>query len=418
MNIKAPKGTKDIFGEEAYYFQKVEQVILEVCKTFNIEEIRTPMFESTDLFIRGVGDTTDIVNKEMYTFNDKGGRSITLKPESTAAVSRAYIEHGMHLKKLPVKLFYLADCFRYENTQADRYRQFKQFGVEYIGTESPFSDAELIAAGYQVFKRLGLTEGLTIQINSLGGHDCRKIYNDKLRDFLKQNESKLCETCKIRADKNPLRVLDCKESACQKLFLDAPLPLDCLSEESILKFEIVKNALTNMHVPFEINKRLVRGLDYYTNTVVEFNLKGINGAVLGGGRYDGLVEELGGAKTPAVGFAMGMERIVTSLIKRNIDKNIPRCLIYLGSIGDCGNLKATTIANNLREDNIVCESDILGRSVKSQLKYANSINAKYTTIIGLDEINKNICTIKNMDSGEKQDVSIDNICDFLKNNKE
>ncbi len=415
MITQAPKGTKDIFGSEIPVWQNIESKMRELCKNYGIDEIRTPIFEHTELFLRSVGDTTDIVQKEMYTFNDKGNRSITLRPESTAGVARAYIEHGMHNNAQPTKLFYIAPTFRYENTQAGRQRQFHQFGVEMFGSYSAALDAEAISVAHELIKSLGI-KSVELRINSLGNNESRAVYNKTLREFLGKNISSLCPECRERYEKNPLRVLDCKVEKCKTIIDGAPSVLDCLGEECKNHFEMLKKILTEMGIEYVVDPMIVRGLDYYTRTVFEFvtSTIGAQGTVCGGGRYDNLVEQCGGQSTGAVGFGLGMERLIMTLEAQNGKEEFkPFRHLYLGSIGETGFIKAQAITYNLRRKGIKAECDTVGRSVKAQMKYANKIGAMYSAIIGDDEAANNKISLKNMETGETNEISIDDIYEKL-----
>ena len=408
MLTQAPKGTKDIFGADMPIWQKIESKMRSLCKNFGIEEIRTPIFEHTELFLRSVGDTTDIVQKEMYTFNDKGNRSITLRPESTAGVARAYIEHGMHNNAQPTKLFYIAPTFRYENTQAGRQRQFHQFGIEMFGSYSPALDAEVISAAASLIEELGI-KNIELRINSLGGPECRAKYNKMIKDFIGGNIDHLCKECKERYERNPLRVLDCKEEGCKKIIEKAPSVLDCLGPECKEHFETLKSILDEMGIKYVVDPQIVRGLDYYTRTVFEFVTTsiGAQGTVCGGGRYDGLIEECGGQKTGAVGFGLGMERLILTLEAQNGKEEYkPQRDIYIGSIGNTGFIKSQAITLSLRKGGIIAECDTVGRSVKAQMKYANKIGAKYSVILGDDEIANDKVSLKNMETGETEEIKV------------
>lgn len=408
MLTQAPRGTKDLYGAEVESWLKVEQTMREICKAFGISEIRTPIFEHTELFLRGVGETTDVVQKEMYTFLDKGDRSITLRPESTAGVARAYIEHGMHNNTQPTKLYYIAPTFRYEKAQKGRQRQFHQFGVEMLGSYSPAQDAEAISVAAELINRLGI-KNIELKINSLGCNECRTVYNKTLREYIGSNLEKLCPTCKERFEKNPLRVLDCKEHQCQEIIANAPSVLDCLDEECTAHFQKLQAILTEMGIPFTVDSRIVRGLDYYTRTVFEFVTTSIGsqGTVCGGGRYDNLIEECGGQKTGAVGFGLGMERLLLTLEAQNGKEDYqPECFIYVGSMGEQAGIKAQGIVYQLRKQGIAAECDTIGRSVKAQMKYANKIGAKYSMILGEDEIAKNQAAMKNMETGEIEEIEL------------
>lgn len=416
MLTQAPRGTRDIFGAEIKKWQEVEAKIREICENAGIEEIRTPIFEHTELFLRGVGETTDIVNKEMYTFNDKGDRSITLKPEGTAGIARAYIEHGMHNMPQPIKLYYLsAPTFRYEKAQAGRQRQFHQFGVEMLGSLSPAQDAEAISVAARLIESFGI-ENIELRLNSLGCPECRGRYNKALREFIGENLENLCPTCKERYEKNPLRVLDCKEEKCKKIIENAPSVLDCLDEECTAHFNKVQEILTEMGIKFVVDPKIVRGLDYYTRTVFEFvtNSIGAQGTVCGGGRYDKLIEECGGQPTGAVGFGLGMERLLLTLEAQNGKfENKPYKDIYIGAIGDKGFVKAQAVTYNLRKEGIKAECDTVGRSVKAQMKYANKIGAKYSVIIGDNEIAEDKVSLKNMETGDVQEIKLSEIANYI-----
>ncbi|MCI1931320.1 MAG: histidine--tRNA ligase [Clostridia bacterium] len=416
MLTQAPKGTKDIFGAEMPLWQQTEALMRKICGDFGIEEIRTPIFEHTELFLRSVGDTTDIVQKEMYTFNDKAGRSITLRPESTAGVARAYIEHGMFNDAQPTKLFYIAPTFRYENTQAGRQRQFHQFGIEMFGSYSPALDAEVISVAAHLMESLGVKD-IELRINSLGGPECRKRYNQKLKEFIGKNIDGLCKECKSRYEKNPLRVLDCKEEGCKRIIADAPSVIDCLGPECREHFEKLQEILTNMGIKFVVDPMIVRGLDYYTRTVFEFVTTsiGAQSTVCGGGRYDNLIEQCGGPKTGAVGFGLGMERLLLTLQAQNGEAQYkPYRDIFIGSIGQKGFVKSQAITYELRKQGIKAECDTVGRSVKAQMKYANKIGAAYSMIIGDDEIEKDCANLKNMAEGESKEIKLSLLAEEIK----
>ncbi len=415
MLTHSPKGTKDIFGDEMPLWHSVENKIRALCQSFGIEEIRTPIFEHTELFLRSVGDTTDIVQKEMYTFDDKAGRSITLKPESTAGVARAYIEHGMFNNPQPTKLYYISPTFRYENTQAGRQRQFHQFGIEMFGSYSPALDAEVISAAAQLMESFNIKD-IELRINSLGGPECRAKYNKALKEFIGSNLDGLCKECKARYDKNPLRVLDCKEEGCKKIIAGAPSILDCLGPECKEHFETLKSILDSMGIKYVVDPQIVRGLDYYTRTVFEFVTTsiGAQSTVCGGGRYDNLIEECGGPKTGAVGFGLGMERLMLTLQAQNGQSEFkPYRDIFIGSMGNEGFIKSQTLVYKLRKAGIKAEADTVGRSVKAQMKYANKIGAAYSMILGDDEIAKGTAQLKNMENSEVSEVEIENIVDVM-----
>lgn len=416
MEIRALKGTKDIFGEEMRKWLDMEETIRQLCDDFGFTQIRTPMFEFTNLFQRGVGDTTDVVQKEMYSFVDKGDNAITLKPESTAGVVRSYLEHNMGADTQPIKLYYISPTFRYEKPQAGRQRQFHQFGVEMFGSDSPTADAEIISIGYELLKRIGLKK-IELHINSLGDRECRKKYNEALKAYLETKKEGLCPLCNERREKNPLRVLDCKNPNCQELFHDAPTVLDTLGEECMAHFNKVQELLTAMDIPFIVDPKIVRGLDYYTKTVFEFvsNDIGSQGTVCGGGRYNGLVEELGGKPTPAVGFGAGMERLILAKEAENGNTLAPVTRdLFLGYRGDDAAVTAYKLITQLRSAGVSAESDHLQRSVKAQMKFANKIGAKYSAIIGESEMEGQVIQLKNMETGETKEVAFSDLVQVMK----
>ena len=399
--IKAMRGTQDILPSLSHNWKYIEGTLMRLAEAFGYKEIRTPVFESTELFQRGVGDTTDVVQKEMYTFEDKGGRSITLRPEGTAGAVRAALEHGLLNDAFPIKLSYLTSCYRYEKPQAGRLREFHQFGVECFGSAEPIADAQLILFASRIFDFLGV-QGLSLEINSIGCPHCRKHYHEALKAYFTEHIDALCDTCKSRLEKNPMRILDCKSPECQKVAAKAPVILDYLCEDCAVHFEKVKEYLDINDIPFKVNPRIVRGLDYYTKTVFEFvsNDIGAQGTVLGGGRYDGLVEELGGKSVPALGFGMGMERLLLLMQAQNIAlPEAPTPDIYFCNIGDAALKVCLSLADELILDGINAEIDLMGRGLKAQMKYANKIGAKFTVVIGDDDIEQGIVKIKNMETG-------------------
>jgi histidyl-tRNA synthetase len=419
MLTQAPKGTKDILPEDIYRWNFVEKEFSETCKKFGYKEIRIPVFEHTELFQRGVGDTTDIVQKEMYTFEDKGGRSITLRPEGTAGVVRSFIEHGMASIPQPVKLFYQITAYRYENVQKGRYREFNQFGVELLGAADPAADVEIISILTLFFERLGI-KNLVLNLNSIGCPECRKAYNEKLKDYLKDKIGLMCETCRERYGRNPMRILDCKEEECRRQLIGAPMLLDNICDDCRAHFNEVTGKLDAIGIPYSIDKGIVRGLDYYTRTVFEFVSKNIGsqGTVCGGGRYDGLVEACGGAPTPGIGFALGVERLLLELTSQGIEIPVPEPPdIYIGAIGKKAVKACEKLAWNLRRNNIICLKDIMGRSVKAQMKYADKLGVRYTMILGDNEIETNKAQLKDMKTGEAKDISLDTLIDRLVKNK-
>ena len=404
--ITIPKGTKDVLPQDSYKWQYVEGMARKVAELFNIKEIRTPVFEHTELFQRGVGDTTDIVTKEMYTFKDKGDRSITLKPEGTAGAARSFIENGMGNGVLPAKMYYIIPAFRYERPQAGRLREFHQFGVEVYGASSSQTDAETILTADTLLKKLGLQ--IKLYINSIGCKTCRAKYNQALKAFFEPHLNELCGDCKTRFEKNPLRLLDCKEENCKKINANAPKIIDYLCEDCSAHFEEVKACLTLAGVDFEVDSRIVRGLDYYTRTVFEFvsTSIGAQGTVCAGGRYDGLIEELGGKPTPAVGFAAGIERLLIVMEQTGVE--IPQPLaptVYIaGMDGECRK-KAFALASALRQNGVIAEIDHMERSVKAQFMYADKIGAKYVAVIGGNELAEGKANVKCMATGESESVA-------------
>ena len=410
---QAIKGTQDILPSESYKVRFLEQSMSDVAETYGFKEIRTPVFEHTELFQRGVGDTTDVVQKEMYTFMDKGDRSITLRPEGTAGAIRAFLEHGLFNEPLPQKLYYLTSCYRYEKPQAGRLREFHQFGVECVGTASPCADAEVISLAADIFDFLGV-EGLQLEINSIGCPECRKEYHKALKEYFSAYKSELCETCLSRLEKNPMRILDCKSPVCSKIAGGAPKILDYLCDDCKEHFEKVKRYLDTMGIEYKINPTIVRGLDYYTRTVFEFvsNEIGAQGTVCGGGRYDGLCKELGGNDIPSLGFAIGIERLMLLMKAKNIPfPEESKCNLYIASMGENASLKAAAIAREMRKEGLNIAFDVAGRSVKAQMKYANKLGAEYTMVLGDTEINEGKAKLKNMATREETEVVLDTFAD-------
>lgn len=403
--IQKPKGTKDLLPEESYKWQEVETKVKKVLESYNFKEIRVPVFEHTELFQRGVGETTDVVQKEMYTFDDKGGRSITLRPEGTAGVVRAYLENGMSSMPSPVKLWYNMGMYRYENVQKGRLREFHQIGAELIGSESFLADTDVILMANNIFKALNIPN-IKLTINSIGCPKCRSEYQKILKEFIGKNLENYCDTCKTRFEKNPMRILDCKEKKCKELNVGAPMMIDYLCDDCKEHFENVKLMLESLDVKYEIDSSIVRGLDYYTKTVFEFIDETTGLTVLGGGRYDGLVEEFGGQPTPAVGFATGVERLMEMYNKNNSDLKDKVPDLYILSTGIRESEKATQISEFLRMNNYIIEKDICSRSFKAQMKYANKIGAKYLLVIGEEELETNIAKIKDMQTGEEIQINL------------
>ncbi len=412
---KSIKGTQDTLPSESYKIQFVEQSVLEIAKNYGYKEIRVPVFEHTELFQTGAGDTTDAVQKEMYTFDDKGGRSITLRPEGTAGVVRSYIEHGLFNEAQPQKVCYLISCYRYEKPQAGRLREFHQFGCECFGTASPAADAELISLVNDIFAFLDV-KNLKIQINSIGCPECRKHYHEALQQYFESKKEELCATCLGRLERNPMRILDCKSPVCSEIAKDAPKVTDYLCDECHDHFQKVQQYLDAMNIPYEVNPSIVRGLDYYTKTVFEFVSTeiGAQGTVCGGGRYDGLVEEIGGNHTPALGFAMGMERLLLLMQAQGIEfPPEAKCDLYIASMGENATLKASQIASDVRGNGMHAQFDIVGRSVKAQMKYANKIGAAYTVVLGDSEIEAGVAKVKNMADGSETEMKIDDIAEEI-----
>lgn len=414
---KAPRGTSDVLPSESYKWQYIENKLKDTASKFGFNEARFPTFEHTELFERGVGDTTDVVQKEMYTFNDKGGRSVTLRPEGTASAARLAIENNLFSGTLPQKLWYLISCFRYEKPQAGRLREFHQFGAEVFGTSDPAADAEIIAFADTIMKSFEL-KGIRLYINSIGCPECRRKYTEALKEYFGRYTDILCDTCKSRLERNPMRLLDCKSSECKTVTSKAPIILDYLCSECSGHFEKVKSYLDEMGIGYNIDPRIVRGLDYYTKTVFEFvsDEIGAQGTVLAGGRYDGLIEELGGNPVSGLGFAMGLERLLLVIEKSgNTIAEPDGCLLYIANMGDDARASAMKIINILRSKGIFALCDISGRSLKAQMKYADKIKAKYTVVLGDDELTSGRCNIKLMETGETQNIEINGIYDFLIN---
>ncbi len=417
MLTKAPKGTKDVLPGESGKWQYIEGVVRDICQRFGYSEVRTPVFEHTELFQRGVGGTTDIVQKEMYTFLDKGNRSITLRPEGTAGVVRSFIENNLYAEAQPVKVYYLsAPVFRYERPQAGRLREHHQFGIEAFGAPGPSIDAEVISVALSLFKSLGIT-GLELNINSIGCRECRPKYNEELKAYLRNNEDKLCANCRERMSTNPLRALDCKEEGCARIVKEAPVMLDYLCGDCAEHFEGLKARLEAAGITYSINPFIVRGLDYYTKTVFEIIAQdiGAKSTVCGGGRYDGLVEEIGGPPTPGIGFGLGIERLLLTLDSLGLElPKTPGCGAYICAVGDKAGVKGFSIVSELREAGINAECDHMGRSVKAQLKYANKIGAAWVIIIGDEEMEKQAAVVRDMANSRETLVPFGELNDFIK----
>ena len=417
MLYKAPRGTADILPQEQPYWSYVRQQAVDTCELYGFQRIDTPTFEDARLFVRSIGEETDIVEKEMYSLEDRSGDMLTLRPEGTASVCRAYIEHGMHTLTQPVKLYYFADIFRYERPQAGRYRQHHQFGVEALGDSDPALDAEVIEVAWQLYVNLGL-RGLTLNLNSIGCPVCRPAYLDSLKGYYSRHEASLCPDCKRRLSKNPLRLLDCKKPSCIPLTEQAPQSVDYLCTECAEHFEKLKDYLGLMNLPFLVNHRLVRGLDYYTKTVFEIAPEGemVAQATIGaGGRYDMLIEQLGGRPTPAVGFATGIERLVLNLKKQNVEVlPTPSPTVFIACLGEEAKRLAIKLASQLRKSHISVSLAFGDRSLKSQLKQANSASTRYTVIIGDDEVKSGTVVLRNMAKGEQETIPLDKVAEALR----
>lgn len=402
-------GAEDVLPKDSYKWQLIEDIMRSEAAAYGFKEIRTPVFEHTELFQRGVGDTTDVVQKEMYTFNTKGGTSLSLRPEGTSGAARAVLEHAVYNDGLPIKTYYFDSCYRYEKKQANRYREFHQFGVELYGASSPAADAEIISLATTLFDRLGVTD-LQLELNSIGCPVCRAEYHKALKKYFEGYKDKLCDTCLSRLEKNPMRILDCKSPVCSEIAKDAPVVLDYLCNDCKNHFQQVKAYLDAAEIPYIVNPKIVRGLDYYTKTVFEFvtTRLGSQGTVCGGGRYDGLIEELGGQHTPSLGFGLGMERLLALMAEQGIEIPLPpSCDIYIAGLGEEAQKKAFTLVKEVRETSLIAECDIVGRSLRAQMKYADKIGAKFSMVIGENEINENKAILKNMETGEKTEVPLD-----------
>ncbi len=413
--INIPKGTKDVLPYESYKWHYLENIVRDITSKFGFMEIRTPTFEHTELFLRGVGETTDIVNKEMYTFIDKGNRSITLKPEGTAGVARSYIENGLSEAPQPMKMYYLTPVFRYERPQAGRLREHHQFGVELYGSDSPYADVEVMMIAKTLFDKVGITN-LELNLNSIGCPVCRAEYNKALKEYLKEHIDGMCPTCKERLEKNPLRILDCKEEKCKVITSNAPRVLDYLCDNCKEHHENVKSILSSLGVNYKVNPNIVRGLDYYTKTVFEFvsTSIGAQGTVCGGGRYNNLVKEVGGKPTPAVGFGMGLERLLMVLEALQLPlgkEETPD--VYVAPLSNNETSFAFNLTNQLRQQNVSVDTDLLGRSLKAQMKYAGKRGYKYVIVLGESEVTNKVVKIKIMETGEEVSTDISKIAEKI-----
>lgn len=413
MNIKIPRGTQDIVPGQVEKWQLIEKTARDICKSYQYKEIRTPIFEQTDLFSRSVGDTTDIVQKEMYTFEDRGGRSLTLRPEGTASVVRSFIENKMYGEATqPVKLYYMGPMFRYERPQAGRYRQFVQFGIEAIGSADPAIDAEVISLAMEFYHRLGLKK-LKLVINSLGDKESRQAHRNALINHFQPRIGEFCQDCQKRITQNPLRILDCKQDREHELMATAPSILNYLNEQSQTYFEKVQQYLNSMDIPFEVDANLVRGLDYYNHTAFEIMSEadgfGAITTLCGGGRYNGLVEELGGPKdVPGIGFALSIERLLAALNAEGVSLPIEEKVdCYVVSLGEAANEKSVQLVHALRQAGFSAERDYFNRKIKAQFKAADRLHAQFVAVLGEDELQKNKINVKNMATGEQEEVALD-----------
>ncbi|MTI80093.1 MAG: histidine--tRNA ligase [Firmicutes bacterium] len=415
MLTSRPRGTNDIIPGEVEKWQYIEQIIRDVCCRYGYREIRTPIFEHTELFKRGVGETTDIVEKEMYTFTDRGERNITLRPEGTAAVVRAYLENKLYAGPQPVKLYYIGPMFRYDRPQAGRYRQFHQFGVEVLGAHSPGIDAEVMAMAMEVYTRLGL-KGLELHINSLGCPECRPKLRESLQEFMGPKLQDYCPTCQDRFERNPLRILDCKNEKCSQLSAGAPTILDCLCDECAVFFHDVKTHLKELGIDYVVDETLVRGLDYYTHTAFEIMAEGIGAqsSVGGGGRYNGLVGQIGEKDIPGIGYALGLERILLTMEQQNVE--FPPSWqpdIFIVTASPEAELTVLKLLAKLRGMGYKADKDYNGRSLKAQMKYAGKLNARYAAIIGENELENGTVMIKDMTTGEQKEVADNKVTEVL-----
>ncbi len=419
MIISAPKGTKDVLPNQVYKWHFVEKAFAGICKRYGFKEIRTPVFEHTELFTKGVGDTTDIVEKQMYTFMDYGQRSITLRPEGTSPVVRAFVEQKQYAEVQPTKYYYDIPCFRYEKPQSGRLREFHQFGIEIFGTPNMVADAEVISLGYDFLKEMGIRD-IELRINSIGCPSCREIHRKALREFLEPKYNELCDTCKVRYEKNPLRIMDCKSEVCQALVVGAPNMLDYLCDECQEAFDDLQCNLNSFEIPFIVDSGIVRGLDYYTKTAFEFvtNSIGAQGTICGGGRYDYLIEQLGGPPIPGVGFGLGIERLLLVMESNGVVIPEPEAPeLFIAVIGEPAKAYGLRLARDLRERGYDVQMDSLMRNIKGQLKYSDRLNAKFTAVIGDDELAKNKMNIKNMATGEQVELPFGDLGSYLEENK-
>lgn len=415
MLTQRPKGTNDFLPQETWKWQYVEQILREVCRQYGYGELRTPIFEHTELFQRGVGETTDIVEKEMYTFLDKGGRSVTLRPEGTAAAARAYLENRLQAGPQPVKVYYIGPMFRYDKPQAGRYRQFHQFGIEVFGSDEPVVDAEVIAMAMEIYRRLGIKD-LELNINSVGCPVCRARHREALQEFLRPQLASLCKDCQNRFERNPLRILDCKQEGCQAATRGAPTITRQLCPDCKEHFDQVQTLLKALCVPFTVNERLVRGLDYYTKTAFEIMVReiGAQSSICGGGRYNGLVGELGGEDVPGIGFALGLERTILTMEKQGVAwPEAAGTQVFVAVLGTEAREQALVLTQQLRSRGLAAETDLLGRSLKAQLKQADRLKVSYTVIVGGDELQRGEVQLRSMSDSSQQAIKLEQAVDYL-----
>ncbi|MQL52165.1 histidine--tRNA ligase [Desulfofundulus thermobenzoicus] len=419
MLTTRPRGTTDILPGQTEKWQYLEDTIRRLCRQYGYGEIRTPIFEHTELFVRGVGETTDIVEKEMYTFVDRGERSITLRPEGTAPAVRAYLENRLFAGPQPVKLYYIGPMFRYDRPQAGRYRQFHQFGVEVFGSHDPAVDAEVCAMAMDLYARLGLS-GLKLHINSVGCPRCRPVLREKLREFFLPRLDGLCASCRERLERNPLRILDCKVDTCRQAAVDAPAALDYLCPDCKEHFQAVLKHLDALGVAYQVDRFLVRGLDYYTHTAFEIMAPdiGAQSSVGGGGRYNGLIAACGGPDTPGIGYALGLERILLAMERQGVVfPGEKRLDVFLATADDAAREKALPLLQSLRREGLAADRDYLGRSLKAQMKYAGKLGVELVAILGSDELCRGVVTLKNMATGRQEAVPLDRLADEIRNSK-
>lgn len=415
MLTNAPKGTKDVLPDQVYKWHYVEKEFAEICEKYGFREIRTPVFENTELFVRGVGDTTDIVQKEMYTFKDNGNRSITLKPEGTSPAVRSFIEHKQYAEVQPTKYYYNTPCYRYEKPQSGRLREFHQFGIEIFGTPSMLADAEVICLGYDFLKQMGITD-IELRISSVGCPQCRRKHREVLKKFLAPRYNELCDTCKDRYERNPMRIIDCKSEICQAIVRDAPMMMDYLCDDCSNAFDEVQKALNSLGIEYVIDPRIVRGLDYYTKTAFEFVTTsiGAQGTVCGGGRYDHLIEEVGGPPIPGVGFGLGIERLLMLMESNGAEIPKPEPLkAFIAVMGEPAKSFGLKLLRDLRNKGIKAEMDTLERNIKGQFKYADRLGAQYTVVIGDNELADGAVSIKEMAKSEQREVKLENLLEEL-----